>query len=160
MKILLMSDSHYNKEAVDLARRKYPDIQCRVHCGDILMPPEKMEDFHAVSGNMDFRFDYPFELSLEIENFRILIKHGHDLFFGAFPDYHALAMYAKEGGYNAVFFGHSHMYFDEEVMGVRLLNPGSVWRTRDNSPCTYMIVTIENGTMRAERHEAVDLLDI
>ena len=157
MKLVLMSDSHYNKESIERVRKKYPDIPVKVHCGDILMPPEKMKDFIAVGGNMDFFFDYPFEQTLDIDSFHILIKHGHDLFPGSFPDYRGLADYAKQCGFNAVFFGHSHAYYDGEIDGVRLLNPGSVWRTRDNSPCTYMIVHIENGIMWAERHIAADL---
>jgi putative phosphoesterase len=158
MKLVLMSDSHFYREAPELIRRKYPDISCKVHCGDIMMPADMMKGFTAVQGNMDFMSDYPFESVLEIDRFRILVKHGHDLFSGAFPDYRGLARYARQGGFQAVFFGHSHLYYDGKIEGVRLLNPGSVWRSRDGSPATYMIVEIKDGEIRAEKHFAVDLL--
>lgn len=158
MKIVLVSDTHSNGTVLKEIRKKFPDADEYIHCGDILVSPDKAEGFLAVAGNLDDGNIYPKETSLSCDDFHILIKHGHDLFAGAAPDYEAVARYAAKNGYNAVFFGHSHIYYDGEIDGIRLLNPGSMWKSRDNGPRTFMIVTIENGTITAEKKTSVDLL--
>ena len=158
MKIVLMSDTHTDRQSVFRIRDSYPDADYVVHCGDILMPPEILEGITAVAGNCDLPGYLPFEQTIEAGSFRILVKHGHDLFRGYAPDYRNVARYAKQHGYNAVFFGHSHMYYDDTIDGIRLLNPGSVSRSRDFEPGSYMIVTIEGDTLKAERKNAVELM--
>lgn len=158
MRLILMSDTHTNYEGLYSVIRKYSGMDAVVHCGDILVPKQKVPGIIAVAGNMDRDPDYPFEQTLEAEGLRILVKHGHDLFVGARPDYRAVARYAKKNGYDAVFFGHSHTYYDGEENGIRLLNPGSLWKNRDESPRSYMEVTIENRVITAVRRSAIDLM--
>lgn len=158
-RILLMSDSHHVKEAMSKAIAKYPDMDFYVHCGDCMVPPEKMEGFIIVAGNLDDPSKYPSEAQLEIGNFRIWIIHGHHLIKGDSPDYKAIAREAKQRGYNTVFFGHTHTYYDNTIDGVRLLNPGSVWKTRDSSEiCSLMLIEIEGKKLSVERVNYVTLL--
>ena len=144
MKIILMSDSHDNKDAMDYVRRCYKDADLFVHCGDCLLPSfsPRMKGFLTVAGNMDKTLGYPEEETLEQGPFRILITHSDQVLQGEKPDYKALARYAKERGFNTVFFGHTHTYCDRSEDGVRLLNPGSVWKSRDGSPTTLMEIEL------------------
>ncbi len=158
MKIILVSDTHSNTSVLKKIREKYPDADHYIHCGDILVSPDKAEGFKTVAGNLDSSDLYPREAVIAAGSLRILIKHGHDLFAGAAPDYEAVARYAVKNGFNAVFFGHSHLYYDGTVRGIRLLNPGSLWKSRDNSPRTFMVVTIENDIITAEKKTAAELL--
>lgn len=158
MKIILVSDTHTNASVLAKVKEKFPGYDHYIHCGDILVSPDNACGFHAVAGNLDDSSLYPQESVLNAGRLRILIKHGHDLFIGADPNYRSVARYARKNGYDAVFFGHSHIYYDGEVDGIRLLNPGSLWKSRDNSPRTFMIVTIEDDVIKAEKKTSVDLL--
>ena len=61
-------------------------------------------------------------------------------------------------GINAVVFGHSHKYFQEEKDGLLWLNPGSCGPRRFHQEITMMMAEAENGTLRVEKitipHEA------
>ena len=61
-------------------------------------------------------------------------------------------------GINAVVFGHSHKYFQEEKDGLLWLNPGSCGPRRFHQEITMMMAEVENGTLRVEKvtipHEA------
>ena len=53
---------------------------------------------------------------------------------------------------DVVMFGHTHEFLDEEYKGIRLINPGSCFRSRDNSGPSYALINIEeNGTITVER---------
>ena len=155
-KIVLMSDSHYVYEAMDLIHHAFPEADYHIHCGDVLLPPALTEGWDCVMGNCDFP-DYPMARSYEIEGHRILVRHGHDIFYGP-ADTGALAGYARVRGYDVVMFGHSHMYCDTVVKGVRLLNPGSVSFNKDFTEPSFMIVTIDGQKIHAERMVYPDFL--
>ena len=128
MKIILVSDTHTNASVLAKVKEKFPGYDHYIHCGDILVSPDNACGFHAVAGNLDDTTLYPQESVLNAGRLRILI------------------------------FGHSHIYYDGEVDGIRLLNPGSLWKSRDNSPRTFMVVTIEDDVIKAEKKTSVDLL--
>ena len=159
MKLIIMADSHDNSDSITLIKNKFPDAYYFVHCGDSKVPPSQLNGFIAVSGNVDSPGLLPEEKELIIDNCRIWITHGHKYIKGDSPDYKALAREAKSRGYDCVLFGHTHTYYDNTIDGVRLLNPGSVWKTRDpNEVCSLMILTIDNGKMIAERINYITLL--
>ena len=157
MKLILCSDSHFNTDALPLIREKYPDAGLLVHCGDCLLAPEKMKGFLTVAGNLDDARQFTMEETLQIGTHHILIKHGHDVISGASPDYRLLAAYAKEKGFNTVFFGHTHVYCDRTVNGIRLLNPGSVWKNRDDTPACLMELDVTDTAIRAARVNLIEL---
>ncbi len=157
MKLILLSDSHFNEDALNLVKEKYRDADCFVHCGDCLLTPERMKGFLTVAGNLDDARMFPMEETLQIGAHRILIKHGHDVISGSSPDYRALAAYAKEKGFNTVFFGHTHTYCDRTVDGIRLLNPGSVWKNRDETPACLMELKITDTAIQAVRVNLIEL---
>ncbi|MBR3358386.1 MAG: YfcE family phosphodiesterase [Solobacterium sp.] len=150
MKIVLLSDNHRDLYSIHYIQKKYADLPYRVHCGDNGLLPEQMEGFTAVAGNMDF-WDYPPEIVLEIEGHRILVLHGHMLFPSYRADHDLLAAAAKQQGCDAVFYGHTHLYYDGTVNGVRMLNPGSIYRNRDESPRCFMEVEITEDAVTAKR---------
>ena len=160
MKIILLSDTHLQKEDILKVKEKYADADYIVHCGDCLMSAKQMEELGiiAVEGNMDIGSGLPAERILEIEDFRILIIHGHMFYEGWYPDYRFVARYAKHKNCNVAFCGHSHEYFDKIVNDVHILNPGSTWKPRDpNSIRTYMVLNMQSHRIEVEKHPATDL---
>ena len=65
---------------------------------------------------------------------------------------------ADLSGIDAVVFGHSHKYVQEERDGLLWLNPGSCGPRRFHQEITMMMAEAENGTLRVEKitipHEA------
>ena len=61
-------------------------------------------------------------------------------------------------GVDAVVFGHSHRYLQEERNGVLWLNPGSCGPRRFHQEITMMLARTEGGKLRVEKvsipHEA------
>ncbi len=158
MKLIVMSDSHDNYDSISIVKDKSADADYLIHCGDSKLPPSKLQGFIAVLGNVDTPGSLPEEQTLDIEGFHIWIVHGHKFIKGDSPDYKSLAREAKSRGYNCVLFGHTHTYYDNTIDGVRLLNPGSVWKTRNpNDICSLMIVNIRDGKILAERMNYITL---
>lgn len=158
MKLVVMSDSHENSDSISVVKNKCIDADYLIHCGDSKLPPSRLEGFITVLGNVDVPGSFPEEQTLDIDIFHIWIVHGHKYIEGATPDYKSLAREAKSRGYNCVLFGHTHTYYDNTIEGVRLLNPGSVWKTRNpNDICSVMVVNIRNGRIIAERMNYITL---
>ena len=65
---------------------------------------------------------------------------------------------ADLSGIDAVVFGHSHKYLQEEKDGLLWLNPGSCGPRRFHQEITMMMAEAENGALRVEKitipHEA------
>ena len=54
-------------------------------------------------------------------------------------------------GIDAVIFGHSHKYFEENIDGRLWLNPGSCGKRRFDQEITLAILTVEGSTLSAEK---------
>ena len=54
-------------------------------------------------------------------------------------------------GINAVVFGHSHKYFQEEKDGLLWLNPGSCGPRRFHQEITMMMAELTDGQLRVEK---------
>mgnify|MGYP003297992236 CR=1 FL=1 len=59
MKILLVSDTHGNNEALDKILKIHPDMDLYLHLGDSESTPELLRPFVTVKGNCDF---YDFDI--------------------------------------------------------------------------------------------------
>ena len=153
MKIVVLSDSHGQREPLKYIRDTYSDADLIIHCGDICLPKEFAEGFIQVAGNCDDPTRYPMAELIELEGHRILITHGHAFFSGRNVNYDALARFARRNECDVLFFGHSHIYCDKVHEGVHLLNPGSISFNRDMTSPSYMVVTITEKEVSAERKE-------
>jgi putative phosphoesterase len=154
MKVILVSDSHGDRACLEWLRRKYPEADAFVHCGDLQIPADEAKDFLCVRGNTDYDPAYPWKRVEEFAGHKVLVCHGHayiDPFDPADPL--GLVNAAKRAGCEAVFFGHTHVTCDIEYAGVRLLNPGSIRRPKDfRFPYpTYMVLEITEAGIEAER---------
>lgn len=136
MKFLVFSDSHSNsanvKRAIDMHKA---NCDCIIFLGDGVKDILYIKDmypqipFFIVKGNCDFfEKDIETERLLYLDNFKILITHGH--LYGAKSGYARLAYRARELEADAVFFGHTHVPLDEAFeigdKRVQLFNPGSI----------------------------------
>lgn len=148
MKIILVSDSHGKDEALETILTQYPDADAYVHCGDIEAGPDMFPQFVTVRGNNDLYYEYPEEQVLHIAGHGIYVTHSHRFMYSRRLE--QMAEKAKSLDCDLVFYGHTHIAADETVNGVRIINPGSLWRSRDGRGPSYAIVTIDKGSVEVE----------
>ncbi|MEG0392436.1 MAG: metallophosphoesterase [Anaerovoracaceae bacterium] len=148
MKILVISDTHGSIAKVEEIAKRLTGIDLLVHLGDYSEDGWTLSqrlgiDVITVKGNMDGEYAKKYEF-FDVECGKILITHGH--LCGVNHSYNNLLYACEEEGCVAAFFGHTHVPCNEEIEGIRLLNPGSISRPRDGSEGSYAIVhTDEEG---------------
>jgi len=135
MKIVVMSDSHGDKETVKAVSALQADAI--FHCGDSELSWEDpiLHNIHIVKGNFDRDQRFPDSVIFEVGNKKIWMVHGHDhdckrtmlpLYYGA-----------QELGADIVLFGHSHSYAAELREGILFVNPGSTLLPRAGKQPTF-----------------------
>ena len=128
MKIIVMSDSHGDKETVKSVSLK--DADATFHCGDseLLFDDPSFGKMHKVRGNCDHDQRFPETVIVEVNGITILVVHGHkhNVKNSLMPLYY----FAKENNAQVVLFGHSHLYGAEIKDGILFVNPGSTMQPR------------------------------
>ena len=139
MDIVIVSDSHGNKKAIDYIFNNYK-FDHFIYLGDgveDLGTYQYLPNVHIVRGNCDFFDSHPLELNLEFEGVKILATHGHKYMVKYTKS--ALAKEAIEQNVQVALFGHTHKFCDEFCDGVRLINPGSLKQNNTNSGSFIML---------------------
>lgn len=151
MKYLIVSDSHgLSYELSDLLEM-HRNFDGYVHCGDSELSKQELSEFSAVIGNNDYNY-LPEQLVIDVGTKKALVIHSHRQ--GIFDTKNKLVALAKEQNADFVFYGHTHVFNDEMIGNVRLMNPGSLWRSRDDGSHSYAIFEIDeegNSTFTRQR---------
>ena len=137
-----MSDSHGKNHLIDSILEKHPDADAYLHCGDIECSENQYPQLRVVRGNNDYFGNYPEQMRIRIGSHKALMLHSH-LCYGR-NRMNLMSEMAKKEGCDLVFFGHTHVACDEMVNGVRLINPGSLYYSRDGREISYCILNIED----------------
>lgn len=149
IEMIVVSDNHGLKYPLEYVKKVHPEANYFIHCGDSEFMYQELSGFHAVRGNNDFDSAYPEHLILEIDQYRFYIAHGHkDLYM---YQLNHLVQKAKKLACNVVLFGHTHIYTEQFMDGILLLNPGSMRYNRDSSAPSYMKIVISNHKITCER---------
>lgn len=149
MRVALVADTHLPSRV-----RTVPDwvgdvlsrADHAIHAGDFDTPQAHFElsvlaggDLTAVVGNMDPELGIPRVATLDVEGIRFAVTHGDG--FGTASAYRRhLLETAIETGADIAVGGHTHRVLDDELEGVRLLNPGSATGADPASEPTVMTV--------------------
>lgn len=155
MEFIVLSDNHGKTKELELILKKFPSACGFIHCGDNELSKELMAPFHAVSGNNDYYVEYPDDLVVNLDGVRIYVTHGHLLPYG--NRINALAAIAKQKGCTIACTGHTHVFIDKDVDGVRIINPGSLFYNRDGSEPSFAHVSVNEGEIKVTRLLAKDL---
>ena len=145
MKILIVSDSHGDKEILlSVITKENPDKV--FFLGDYISDIYEVEsllnvDICAVKGNTDVGANGVENIILNIYNQRILLTHGHK--YNVNQTMYKLYLKAQENSIDYVFFGHTHRYEDFIENGIKFINPGSISKPRDGDKGTYAIMDIQ-----------------
>lgn len=128
-KILVFSDTHGRYDSCIRTIEKNKDADLILHAGDCTGDAEDLSyifadiPFEFVRGNNDYFSRERDEKLLHVKNKKIFITHGHT--YNVKRDLYALAKKAKDLGADVAVFGHTHVPYTGELLGISLLNPGS-----------------------------------
>lgn len=147
MRVLVVSDSHGNKEAIRRCLAAQPTARIVIFLGDGLREAEDLaaeepqRTFYCVPGNCDLGASALPVREEKLGGVRVLFTHGHlhKVKYGM----ELLAEDAKRRQAELVFFGHTHQPMARYDDGVYYVNPGSVGKEG-----RYAVVDIvPNGVM-------------
>lgn len=154
MKLGIMSDSHYNWDAIDEAVCLADDVDIWFHAGDSIDDAQYLEKVsgkkvYAVTGNVDWTSDGPANILVDIAGISIFMTHGHTYNVKATLDY--LNEQAENLNADFVIYGHSHVGLKKNICARLFVNPGSVSEPRDGLFPSFMTAIIENKQIHIER---------
>lgn len=132
MRILLISDSHGNNEAVDELIVKWPDIDLYLHAGDSECHPRSIYPFRQVRGNCDYAFDIQEELLIPTPFGNILMRHKKEV----------SDKKLKDNNVRVFLYGHTHVPECVKRKGIAFINPGSLAYPRSEYGQTYMVLDL------------------
>ena len=133
MKILLVSDSHGDYQALDQLASKYPDMDLYLHAGDSEQDEWSIKPFISVRGNCDRDVDFPLFLVIPSPYGNIYVQHTPYVAKGVLDEHNA----------KIVIHGHTHCRRQETKNGILYINPGAVSYARDKYQGSYAILEIE-----------------
>ena len=157
MRILVISDSHGRRSAIERAIREQPTAEVIIFLGDgadeaedvkARLPKEKK--MLSVRGNNDWCCSAPDFDVLSLENAKIFFTHGH--LYDVKYDLYKVVCAAKSHNANILLFGHTHCPMVKYDDGLYLMNPGALshaWNGRpgygiiDLTPSGFMLNTVE-----------------
>lgn len=129
MKVLVVSDTHgHDENLMRAVQREWP-FDALVHCGDLEGSEEYLRESldcacFFVKGNNDFFSDLPKDDVFCLENYRIMVTHGH--MYGVSFSTSQLEEEARCKNVQVVMFGHTHYPYLDEQEDLTVLNPGSL----------------------------------
>ena len=148
MRIGLISDTHGLLRGEALAA--LAGVEAILHAGDVgeravLTELGSLAPVHAVFGNVDdMSLGLPATLALSFGGLSVHVSHGHEL---GSPTPEALA---RRYHADVLVYGHTHRPLVRTVAGRLVVNPGAAGPRRFQLQPSVGILTIEDGTARAE----------
>lgn len=154
MKLGIMSDSHYNLNAIDDAVCLADDVDCWFHAGDSIEDAKYLEKLsgkkvYAVTGNVDWTYEGPNNLLVSIAGINIFLTHGHAYNVKTSLDY--LNEQIEDLNVDLIIYGHSHIGLQKTIGNRLFINPGSVSEPRDGLLPSFMIATVKNKQIDIKR---------
>ena len=154
MRAAVFSDTHNNTMLmVEAVRRCRPDIL--IHLGDHDRDAEVLrEEFpeiplYNVCGNCDIAPIAPETEIVPMGPVKAFITHGH--LYNVNYNIDSLVYAAEEMGCKIAMFGHTHSVMQQDVGGVRVINPGTAGKGRD---LTWALVEVlDNGGIACSMNE-------
>lgn len=130
MRILVMSDTHGDRWALQQALQAQPKAAAVFHLGDGEAEARAAQaacpqlPFYLVRGNCDWSSSLPARLTVELGGKRFFLTHGYaeNVKYGLEEALRA----AREQEAQVLLFGHTHQPLSEYRDGLYVLNPGSL----------------------------------
>lgn len=155
MKLLIVSDTHGDRRALERAVNAEPDAAAVLFLGDGLRDAEALGDarpalrIYSVRGNCDLASFAPADALAPFGGVLFFYTHGH--LYGVKSGLDALARAAAARGAGAALFGHTHRAALERRGGVLLFNPGAL--SSQNGRGEYGVAVVGDGRVAFEHRK-------
>jgi len=145
-RIVVFSDTHGNREAMEDALAKEGPFDMLLHLGDGVRDGAAAAGqfdlpFRCVYGNEDFGVDTDEYYLLEVAGWSLLMLHGHQLEMNMYApqpemdrQYRRLVEMGRVRGADVLLFGHIHQPVIKKVDGMLICNPGDQYRGSSAPP--------------------------
>ena len=140
MKILLVSDSHGDYQALDRLAAKYPNMDLYLHAGDSEQDEFSIKPFISVRGNCDHYYDFPNYLVIPSPFGNIYVQHTPYVSKSVINEHNA----------KIVIHGHTHVRRNETKNGILFINPGAISYARDKFNGSYAIIEIDSKNVEVK----------
>ena len=140
MKILLVSDSHSDYQALDDLAKKYPNMDLYLHAGDSEQDEFSIKPFISVRGNCDHYYDFQNFLVIPSPKGNIYVQHTPFVSKSVINKHNA----------KIVIHGHTHIRRNEILNDILYVNPGAISFARDKYEGSYAILIIENDKLEVK----------
>ena len=145
MKILLVSDSHGDYEALEQLYKKYPNMDLYLHAGDSEQDEWSLKPFISVRGNCDHYYDF--------QNFLVIPSPYGNIYVQHTP--YVSKSVINEHNAKIVIHGHTHTRRNEKVNGILLINPGAIIYARDKYDVSYAILNIDKNNVEVKFYNLI-----
>ncbi len=157
MRVLIVSDTHGNHENLEQVLQQEATFDLMIHLGDSEVDQEELVQVakcpvEVIAGNMDRDPSLETEKIIQVEDYRILICHGHRA--GVNSGLLRLEYQAREHEVDMVMYGHTHVPYLDENEDLIILNPGSISYPRPwGSRPSYAVLEVdENGEYKIKQN--------
>ena len=146
MKILLVSDSHGLQLSDEIFNIEQPDLAFHLGDSELEYNHKDLKQYkYKVRGNCDFDHNYPLVEFVTVNNFKLMLTHGHK--FNINYNWNDIITFGKENNVNIIIHGHDHIAKVEEISGITIINPGSLRQSRNHNEETYAILDIDEDNI-------------
>ncbi|MBQ3259259.1 MAG: YfcE family phosphodiesterase [Clostridia bacterium] len=130
-RLLVVSDTHGDRRALQAAIDAQPEATLLVHLGDGAADLTAISEFITVrtlqvAGNCDFSSPHPDDAEFKFGGQIFFAAHGHH--YGVKHDLYRFSCAARSRGARVALFGHTHQALTLYDDGLYLINPGSLDR--------------------------------
>ncbi len=141
MKIVVVSDTHGNRNILEKIKEQNKDASLLLHAGDSQLFREEMYPFITIKGNCDYdsRYDESFDITLSCG--KLHMEHGHRLGY-------LRESYLQQNNYKIFIHGHTHSHYVKQLGDSYVCCPGSPNRPRDGSSGTYLIIDVNDKDIK------------
>lgn len=148
MKILLVSDSHGNNEALDLLVATYPNMDLYLHAGDSESDEYSIYPFRSVKGNCDYFGDFLDHLVIPTPIGNMFVQHR------PIPNSDLL----REHKVKIFVYGHTHVRKLDKSNDIIVINPGAISFARDRFDGSYAILDITEKNVDVKFYVLTDII--
>lgn len=148
MRIIVISDTHGKKSAVNSVFLRNSDADLFIHLGDgerdidafLLENPSYTSRVIHVAGNCDFgSLSNDFEI-IPANGHKIFAAHGHR--YAVKNSLEIIKETAKRLNCDIVLYGHTHVRYNKFEDGLYILNPGSAGNPHDGKSPSFGTINI------------------
>lgn len=140
MKILVVSDSHGNHEALEKILLENQNVDLYLHAGDSLENPYSLRPYISVKGNCDYDVNLLTSIKLKTPYGYLYMQHH--------PYFNQPVIYDKK--IKIFIYGHTHIKEFKKIGDCYFINPGSISYSRDSEGPTYCILTINENQVQCD----------